>query len=181
MVDAPRLAEVFIDLTVQHGPPQPSWLDCTSRLSRHVKVLVFSMLRPRHQANYDSIRLIVNRLVVQIGFCDRFICWEKTQVTIQSLSSLTDLSICYATSRCRYRLMHLGFSTQSTETQSWLPSPSLPGTTFELNCSYHLCAFYNEKPRGCAPNNNIYLWRFLCVAIGARLLGRGGCTKYMDV
>ena len=61
MIDAPGLAEVFIDLTVRHGLPWPPRLDCTSRLSCHLKVLVFSVLLPRRQANYDSI-LVVDRL-----------------------------------------------------------------------------------------------------------------------
>ena len=61
MIDAPGLAEVFIDFTVRHGPPWPPRLDCTSRLSRQLKVLVFFVLVPRRQANYDSI-LVVDRL-----------------------------------------------------------------------------------------------------------------------
>ena len=57
MIDAPGLAEVFIDLIVRR-PPR---LDRTSRPSHHLKVLVFFVLLPRRQANYDSI-LIVDRL-----------------------------------------------------------------------------------------------------------------------
>ena len=39
-INAPGLAEVFIDLVVRHGPPRPPRLNCTSRLSCHLKVLI---------------------------------------------------------------------------------------------------------------------------------------------
>ena len=61
-IDAPGLAEVFIDLVVGHGPPRPPRLNRTSRLGRHLKVLVFFVLLPRRQVNYDSILVIVDRL-----------------------------------------------------------------------------------------------------------------------
>ena len=54
-------AEVFIDLIVRHGPPWPPRLDCILRLSCYLKVLVFFVLLPKRQANYDSI-LVVNWL-----------------------------------------------------------------------------------------------------------------------
>ena len=76
-IDAPGLTEIFIDLIVRHGPPRPPRLDRTLRLSCHLKVLVFFVLLPRRQANYDSI-LIVDRLKkmlrdesVQINRCTR--------------------------------------------------------------------------------------------------------------
>ena len=58
MIDAPGLAEVFIDLIVRHGLPWPPRLDCTSRLSCHLKVLVFFVLLPRRQANYNLVFVI---------------------------------------------------------------------------------------------------------------------------
>ena len=71
------IAEVFIDLIVRHGPPRPPRLYRTLRLSRHLKVLVFFMLLPRRQANYDLI-LVVDRIKkmlrdepVQINQCTR--------------------------------------------------------------------------------------------------------------
>ena len=60
--DALGLAEVFMDLIVRHGPPRPPRLDCTSRLSRYLKVLVIFLLLPGRQANYDSILVVVDRL-----------------------------------------------------------------------------------------------------------------------
>ena len=36
---------------------------------------------------------------------------------------------------------------------------------------------FNEKPRDCAPNDNVYLWRFSRVAARAGSLGRDGCTR----
>ena len=109
-------AEVFIDLIVRHGPPRPPQLDHISRLSYCLKVLVFSVQLPRRQAT-----------------------------TIQSLS-LTGFGKGYTTSRRRYRLMHLGFPTwlSGTKTQSSLLSSGLPGTTFELDCSYHLRIFFED-------------------------------------
>ena len=61
----------------------------------------------------------------------------RTQATIRFLS-LTDFGKCYATSRCRYRLMHLSFPTQlsATETQSSPPSFGPCSTTFRLGCDY---------------------------------------------
>ena len=101
-MNALGLAEVFIVLTVRHIPPRPPQLDCTLRLNRHLKVLVFSVLLPRRQAT-----------------------------TIQSSSS-TGFGRCYATSRCRYRLMHPSFPTRLIETQSSPSSPGPPGTNLEL-------------------------------------------------
>ena len=46
--------------------------------------------------------------------------------------------------RYRYQLMHPSFPTRSTGTQSWPPSFGPPGTTFKLDCSYHLCVFYEN-------------------------------------
>ena len=60
-IDTLGFAEVFIDIIVQHGPPRPSQLDCTSRLSRYLKVLVFFVLLPGRQANYNLV-LVVNLL-----------------------------------------------------------------------------------------------------------------------
>ena len=40
MIDAPELAEIFIDLIVWHSIPQPPQLNCTSRLSFHLQILV---------------------------------------------------------------------------------------------------------------------------------------------
>ena len=45
---------------------------------------------------------------------------------------------------CRYRLMHPGSPTQSTETQSPPPSPSPPGTALELDRTYHPHVFYED-------------------------------------
>ena len=59
----------------------------------------------------------------------------RAPVTIRSSSSSTSFRRCYATSRCRYRLMHPGFPTRSsaTETQSSPPSSGflipLPNST----------------------------------------------------
>ena len=107
-IDAPGLAEIFIDLTVWHDLPQPLWLNCTSRLNCHLKVLVFSMLLPRRQAT-----------------------------TIQSLSS-TGFRRYYAISRYRYRLMHPGFLTwlSMTETQSSPSSFGPRGITFRRGYGY---------------------------------------------
>ena len=68
-----------------------------------------------------------------------YCCLDVKQTTIRCSSS-TGLSTCYATSRCRYQLMHPGFQTRllATGTQSSPPSPGPPGTTFELDCGYHL-------------------------------------------
>ena len=59
-------------------------------------------------------------------------------------SSSTGLRRWYIPSRCRYRLMHPVFPTRLsvTETQSPPPSFGPPGTTFELDCGYHLRVFY---------------------------------------
>ena len=46
MIDAPGLAEVFIDLTVRHGLPRLPRLDCTARFSLHLQVLVLLVLLP---------------------------------------------------------------------------------------------------------------------------------------
>ena len=81
MIDAPGLAEVFIDLIVRHGPP---------RL-------------------HDSIFLrgsVVTSKFWPFLCC----CLGVKQTTIRSSSSLTGLKRCYATSWCRYRLIHPGFS-----------------------------------------------------------------------
>ena len=103
-INAPGLVEVFIDLVVRYSPPRPPRLNCTSRLSCNLKVLVFFVL-------LSGVK----------------------QTTILSLSS-TGLRRCYATSRCRYRLMHPGFPTRlsATETQSSPPSSGSPGTTFAV-------------------------------------------------
>ena len=63
---------------------------------------------------------------------------DDTPVTIWSSSSTTSFRRCYATSRCRYRLMHPSFPTRSTETQSSPPSSGARVTTFELDYGYHL-------------------------------------------
>ena len=60
--DALGLTEVFMDLIVRHGPPLPPRLNCTLRLSCYLKVLVFFVLLPGRQANYDSILIVVDRL-----------------------------------------------------------------------------------------------------------------------
>ena len=61
-IDALGLAEIFIDLIVQHGPPRPPRLDCTLVLSCYLKVLVFFVLLPRRQANYNSTLVVIDRL-----------------------------------------------------------------------------------------------------------------------
>ena len=61
MIDTFGPAEVFIDLIVPYGPPWPPQLDRILRLSRYLKVLVFFVLLPKRQANYNSI-LVVDRL-----------------------------------------------------------------------------------------------------------------------
>ena len=61
-INASGLVEVLIVLIVGHSPPRPPQLNCTSRLSRHLKVLIFFVLLPRRQANYDSILVVVVRL-----------------------------------------------------------------------------------------------------------------------
>ena len=107
MIDAPGLAEVLIDLIVRHSPPRPPQLDYTSRLSCHLKVLVFFVLLPRRQAT-----------------------------TIQSLS-LTGFGRCYAISWCRYWLMHPGSPTRLSEIEAQSsPSSGARDTTFRLGYGY---------------------------------------------
>ena len=57
-MDALGFAEVFIDLIVRHGSPRPPRLDRTSRLNRYLKVLVFFVLLPGWQANYDLVLVV---------------------------------------------------------------------------------------------------------------------------
>ena len=84
--------------------------------------------------SYDSILVIIGRLtkmIHQLRFDSRhrrLAYKDDTPVTIRSLSSSTSFRRCYATSWCRYRLMHPGFSTRSSATQdsvftskSWSP------------------------------------------------------------
>ena len=83
-----------------------------------LQLLLILFIVGRAPATTRSV--IINRLTLG-GFIDGFrdgISARRALATIQSLSSSTGLSTCYATSRCRYQLMHLGFPTRSTETQS---------------------------------------------------------------
>ena len=76
-INASGLAEVFIVLIVRHSPPRPPRTNCTSRLSCHLKVLVFFVLLPRRQANYDSILVVVDRL-------KKMLRNEPVQITIDA-------------------------------------------------------------------------------------------------
>ena len=71
---------------------------------------------------------------------------DDTPVTIRSSSSSTSFRRCYATSWCRYRLMHPGFPIRlsATKTQSPPPSSGSFGTTSDFNCSCHPHVTYKE-------------------------------------
>lgn len=108
---------------------------------------------------------------------------RKAPVTIWSL-----LLSAYIISQCRYRSMHLSLwrflslptQLSVSEVQSTPPSSGTSYTIFKFDCSYYLCASYNEKPRGCAPNNNFYSWRFLCITIEIELLGKSGYIRMVQ-
>ena len=67
----------------------------------------------------------------------------RHQATMIQSSSSTGFGRCYATSRCRYRLMHPGFPTRlsATKTHSSSPSSGARGTTFRLGCGYTPSSF----------------------------------------
>ena len=73
-------------------------------------------------------------------------CLGVKQTTIQSSSLSTSFGRFYVTSRCRYRLMHPAFPTQSsaTKTQSLPPSFGSSSITFEFDCGYYPRAAYQE-------------------------------------
>ena len=119
MIDALGLTEVFIDLTVYHNLPQPLRLDCTLRLSCHLKVLVFFVLLPRRQANYNSIH-VVDRL-------KKMLRNEPVQI-----------SRCTWASEDKFRRFSLisRSSRPSKKTRSLPPSSGSPIATFRLGCNY---------------------------------------------
>ena len=116
---------------------------------------------PCHHQPADLLGGFINR------FCDG-ISAGKVPTTIQSSLLLTGLRRCYATSRCKYRLMYPGFPTRSlaTETQSSPPSPGPPGTTFELDCGYHLCVFYESIYESHKRTFSAGLWRSKSLSAG---------------
>lgn len=77
LINAPRLAKVFINLVVGYSPPRLPQLNCTLRLGCHLKVLVFFMLLLRHQVNYSLIFVVVDWL-------KKILCNKLVQILIDA-------------------------------------------------------------------------------------------------
>ena len=58
-INAPGLAEVFIDLIVRHGPPRPPRLNCTLRLSSHDPILVI-VDRLTKMVYYEPVQMTID-------------------------------------------------------------------------------------------------------------------------
>ena len=94
--------------------------------------------------SYDLMRLVVNRLVVQIGFCDGFVCWKDISHNsggIAYVYRLTSHDLRGNGLRFdpSHRWLTRSASADSIVQSSVSTSKSWsPGTTFELDCGYHL-------------------------------------------
>ena len=72
----------------------------------------------------------------------------RAPVTIRFLSLSVGLQKLYVTNRCRYRLMHTGFPTRlsETETQSSTSSFGPRGNTFRLDCGFTPLSLSHASP-----------------------------------
>ena len=110
--------------------------DLLPRKSTRPTVAIYQLEEHQSRLGRDCLCLPIGKTLVTT-WARLLVSLGKTQATIRFLSS-TGFGRCYATSWCRYQLMHPGFPTQllATETQS-LPSSFGPhGITFGLGYDY---------------------------------------------
>ena len=122
----------------------------------------------RKGTSYNSILVIVGQLTKMVHsksaqiidapklaetisdiFQPSLYCCLAVKKTTSGFSLTTGFERCYATSRCRYRLMHPGSPIRlaTTKTYSLPPSSGSSGTTFEFNCGYRPHVFYETSNR----------------------------------